>query len=543
MKKESKIYMNGPILTMNARNTIAEALVTSQDRIVFVGELNKAMEMISEQDTKVDLKGCTMLPGFIDGHSHFSRAGVEQISRIALHSPPVGSIDSITSLMQKIAQKAQVTPSGQWILGVGYDDTLLKEQRHPTRQELDQISASHPIWLTHISNHMGVANSTALKLANIDESTPNPEGGILRCDPDGFLNGIIEENGMFLIRPLLPDVTPLIPAAIEAANQLYLKAGITTANEGGVGGILGDRADFSDYLKITNEQQKIRLVLNAYYTRVKEYHDMQFLTDKIMLQGVKLLADGSIQGYTGYLSQPYHTAFQGNSAYCGYPWQSRAQLTQHIVDLHSQGLQCFVHCNGDAAIADALYAFQQAQAKIPRKDCRHVLVHCQMVREDQLEQMRELGVIPSFFVPHVYYWGDRHRTLFLGEERAAQLNPCRWAQMRQMPFTLHCDTPVVPQNPLLAIWCAVNRLTASGAPLGTEQQSISPLDALKACTVHAAYQFFLEDKLGTLESGKLADFVILDKNPLTIAPMEIKDIQVKATIVGGQCLYQSTPQS
>jgi len=522
---------------MDAQNTIAEALITQNNKILFVGKQKESLRLINDTTKITDLQGKTLIPGFIDAHSHFSRAGFEAISRIPLNAPPVGNIDSISSLLQALNDKAQTTPPGQWILGVGYDDTLLKEQRHPTRQELDEVSTEHPIWITHISNHLGIANSVALSLAGIDDNTPNPEGGVLRHDINGKLNGIIEENAMFFIRHYLPNISSLIPSAIEAANRIYMQVGITTANEGGVGGILGDRADFSDYLKIHDQLQKIRLVLNAHYTRVKDCDTMQFLTKKIILQGAKILADGSIQGYTGYLSKPYHTPFQGNDAYCGYPWQNRDELCKIITTLHKQGLQCYVHCNGDAAIDDVLYAFEKAQAYFPRTDCRHVLVHCQMARKDQLDKMALLGIIPSFFIPHVYYWGDRHRQIFLGEERATNLNPCRWAQERNLPFTLHCDTPVVPQNPLLAIWAAVNRTTSSGQDLGKEQQGITPLEALKACTIHAAHQFFLEKQLGSLEVGKLADFVILDKNPLTCDPSTIKDIQVLETIVDGETVF------
>lgn len=537
--KNIRIYLNGFIITMDAKNTIAEALVTQGDKILFVGTKQEALNLVKDDVNSkiIDLQGHTMIPGFVDSHSHFSRAGVDAVSRVALNSPPVGNVDSVSALLQVLQKKAETVAPNEWIIGIGYDDTLLKEQRHPTRQELDTVSATNPIWITQVSNHMGVANSAALHLAGVDESTPNPEGGVLHRDTDGKLNGLIEESAMFLIRKHLPDVSPSIPAAIEAANNIYLQVGVTTANEGGVGGILGDRADFCDYLKITDKIQKVRLILNAYYTRVDECDAMHFLSDKISIQGTKLLADGSIQGYTGYLSKPYHTAHQGDTTYCGYPWQSREKLCKTIDSLHSKGLQCYIHCNGDAAIDDVLYAFEQAQQHHPRTDCRHVLVHCQMAREDQLDKMKALGIIPSFFVPHVYYWGDRHRHIFLGEERASNLDPCRWALERNIPFTLHCDTPVVPQNPLLTIWSAVNRVTSSGMPLGADQQSISPLEALRAYTINAAHQFFLENKLGSLEAEKLADMVILDENPLACDSMHIKDIQVLETIVGGESVF------
>lgn len=533
------MYTNGTILTMDKDNSVAEAVVAKDDRIVFVGTKKDALNYLKdENESKVfDLQGHTMIPGFIDPHSHFSRVGVDAVSRVALNSPPVGTVTSIEDLLNKLREKAKKAKPGEWIIGIGYDDTLLKEQRHPTRKELDSVSTTNPVWVTHISNHMGSANGMALAISGVDESTPDPEGGVLRRDEDGMLNGVIEESALFLIRKYLPDVSQFIPDAIRAANELYLKVGVTTANDGGVGGILGDRADLCDYLKITDDIQKVRLVLQVWYTRMDEYNSLKFKTDKIRIQGGKLLSDGSLQGYTGYLTKPYHTMAHDDKDYRGYPRFPREKLCQVVKDIHARGLQVYVHCNGDAAIDDVLYAFEQAQKEMPREDCRHVCIHCQTAREDQLDKMTELGVIPSFFVPHVYYWGDRHRNIFLGEERASNLDPCRSALKRDIPFTLHCDAPVVPQNPLLTIWTAVNRVTAEGDPLGADIQSVSPQDALRAYTINCAHQFFLEKEIGSLEPGKLADFTILDNNPLTCEPMMIKDIQVLQTIVGGDVLY------
>jgi predicted amidohydrolase YtcJ len=255
------------------------------------------------------------------------------------------------------------------------------------------------------------------------------------------------------------------------------------------------------------------------------------------LGAVKIVADGSIQGYTGYLSEPYHVPPGDDPAYRGYPRVSRDDLIDKVVRYHAAGWQIAVHGNGDASIDDILDAYEEAQRRAPREDARHVVIHAQMAREDQLDRMRALGVIPSFFVLHTYYWGDRHRDLFMGPERAARMSPARSAADRGIRFTLHCDTPVVPMEPLRLVWSAVNRLSSSGAPIGPEQR-IMPREALRAVTIDAAFQHFEEDEKGSLEPGKLADLVILSRSPLE-DPGTIDEIQVLETVIGGRTVHRS----
>jgi predicted amidohydrolase YtcJ len=252
--------------------------------------------------------------------------------------------------------------------------------------------------------------------------------------------------------------------------------------------------------------------------------------------GVKIWQDGSLQGFTGFLTAPYQTQPEGRSGYAGYPARSREKLTEMVLNYHRAGYQIAIHANGDAAIDDVLFAIRAAQKELPRPDARHRIEHCQTPRDDQLDQMKELGITPSFFVGHVYYWGDRHRDIFLGQQRAARISPLASAASRGIRFTIHNDTPVTPVDPLLLVWCAVNRTTKDGRPLGPEQ-CISPFAALRAVTSDAAWQNFEESVKGTIEVGKLADFVILKDNPLTIDPSKIKDIQIVQTIVAGESRF------
>jgi predicted amidohydrolase YtcJ len=216
---------------------------------------------------------------------------------------------------------------------------------------------------------------------------------------------------------------------------------------------------------------------------------------------------------------------------------SREDLTTQVKKLHRDGYQIAIHGNGDAAIDNILYAYREAQKETPRKDARHVIVHAQMAREDQLDAMKELDIIPSFFMLHTYYWGDRHRDIFMGRERAHRISPANSAISRGLRFTLHTDAPVVPMDPLLLVWAAVNRISTGGDVIGAEQR-VTPVEALRAVTINAAWQHFDEARTGSIEPGKLADFVILSENPL-LAPERIKDMQVLETIVGGRAIYKN----
>jgi predicted amidohydrolase YtcJ len=253
---------------------------------------------------------------------------------------------------------------------------------------------------------------------------------------------------------------------------------------------------------------------------------------------VKLVADGSIQGYTGYLSEPYHVPPGDDPGYRGYPRIPRDELVETVTELHAAGFQVAVHANGDASIDDALDAIAAALSRHPAGDARPVLIHAQMARPDQLDRMAALGVVPSFFSLHTFYWGDRHRRIFMGPERAARMSPAAGARARGIPFTIHCDAPVVPMEPLRLVSSAVNRRTRSGHVVGPEER-IPVAAALRAVTLDAARQHFEEDEKGSLEPGKWADLVILSESPLAVPPAEIERIRVLETVVGGETAFRA----
>ena len=530
------VFFNGKVITMDAGETVAEAVAVEGDSIVAVGTNRKIKSLITSRTKAVDLEGKALLPGFYDTHSHFPSSGTVALYRVDCNSPPIGQMKEIGDIIEALKKRAEEVPKGEWILGRGYDDTLLKEKRHPTRYDLDKASLSHPIWITHTSGHLAVANSLALRMAEVTKDTPQPEGGVIRKDLEtGEPNGIFEEG------PAMRHVSRLTPAltddqwlkALEWAVLDYAEEGVTTTVIAG-----GGKRSVTRLQKARNQGLLPLRVISMANKKFQDTLPDDFDNNMLKVGAVKMYQDGSIQGYTGYLSQPYHVPFMGDASYRAYPIQSREKLTNMVKAAHSAGYQIAIHGNGDAAIDDIIYAFGKAQEEFPRQDSRHRIEHCQMVREDQLDAIKELGITPSFFVSHTYYWGDRHRDIFMGPERAFRMSPLRSAIDRGIKFTIHCDTPVTPMKPLLAVWAAVNRLSTGGKVIGPEQR-IKPVEALRAVTIDAAWQNFEEEIKGSIEKGKLADFVILAENPLTVEPAAIKDIRVLETIVGGKTVYKA----
>lgn len=531
--KDDTVYLNATVLTMNATNSIAQAVAVKGEKIKAVGSNNEIRTLAGPETRMVDLTGKTMIPGLVDAHSHFPESGVRALYRVDCNSPPIGATKRIADIIQRLKERAQRTPKGEWIQGFGYDDTLLEDKRHPTRDDLDQASLDHPIWLSHVSGHLGVANSLALERAKIGEDTLDPQGGVIRRYPGTMKpDGVFEENALFLLMNKIPPLSSAQGlAAISAAAQEYAGKGVTTAQNG----LALDAGIDSLINAATHGALPIRVVLWPGFKATDKR-----IPDSPMLKvgAVKLIADGSIQGYTGYLSKPYAAPPPGGKeSYVGYPFVNREDLTAQVKKLQQAGYQIAIHGNGDAAIDNILSAYREAQQETPRSDTRHIIIHAQMAREDQLDAMKELGVIPSFFMLHTFYWGDRHRDIFLGRERAYRISPAKSALERSLRFTIHTDAPVVPMDPLLLVWAAVNRISTGGDVIGVEQR-ITPMEALRAVTINAAWQNFDEARTGSIEPGKLADLVILSENPLLV-PDRIRDIQVLETIVGGNTIYKN----
>jgi len=531
------VFINGNILTMDPENSIAEAIAVSSGRISAVGSNQYIKRFITPESQIVDLEGKSMMPGFVEAHGHFPFSGMNAVG-VNVNSPPIGNYETLSQVKEALRKKTTQTEKGKWIVGFGYDDTRMRENRLLTCKDLDEVSLDHPIYVVHISGHLGSTNSLGLKEFNITRNTPNPKGGTIRKDPDsGIPLGILEESANSSARDaLLKLSTEEMMSMLNWAITDYASHGVTTVQSGNT------KEDL--FQGISNASKSglvpLRMMVWPSYEWIDKLIDGeieagQYQSDSFQIGAVKLVGDGSIQGFTAYLSKPYLVPYNGNKEYHGSPVMDHQTMVKLVNKLHKAGLQIAIHGNGDAAIDDILYAFSAAQKNYPRQDARHIIVHCQTVRNDQLDKIKDLGITPSFFPAHIYYWGERHQDLFLGPERAARLNPLKTARDKGIRYTIHLDSPVVPMDPFLLVWSAVNRLSFEGNVIG-QKERISVVEALRATTIDAAWQIFQENSRGSIEKGKLADLIVLSDNPLT-KPEKIRDIEVLVTYVGGKVVF------
>lgn len=558
------IYFNGTVLTVDASNSVARAVAVQGDKILAVGSVGECMRFSKGNTRLVNLHGKTLIPGFYDAHSHFQAAGEAYLTKVQLQSPPIGTIKNMNELLAALSERAAVTAPGGWVQGMGYDDIELAEKRHPTVEDLDVVSTTLPIIITHFSGHNVVVNSFALALAGITKDTPDPTGGQIGRFPDGTPNGQLWETAMNLVSPLVPGITyQQRLEAMALASDIYAARGVTTANNGGWSPYaLFKAAADAGYLKIRAALWFTLADGIAVHDALGTDRSIPKYSGKdnlVVSGGIKYLQDGSPQLRTAFLTDPYYTVGDYPPGWMGYPWQDGVVLKQMVIDAHIAGFDnIFIHGNGDAAIDDILDAYEEVRKPEYRQSnkLRHIVIHSQFTREDQLDRMEELGVIPSFLIMHPYYLGDRHWTIFLGPERSARMSATKDAVERDLPFSLHADTYVFPMNPLLGMYSAVNRLSYTGREIFTTDyatdpanvyaykyrsvdQRITPMEALRASTINGAYENGEEDLTGSLEVGKRADMVILAENPLAVDSMLIKDIRVLETIVGGKTVYKA----
>lgn len=529
-----KLYFGGDILTMASKTEFPEAVVTENGIIQFTGTYQDAKAICMNDCEEIDLKGSTLMPSFVDPHSHFAQTA-QGIRMCDLSE--TNNFGEIEACLKAYLEDNGITSEGM-IFGNGYDHNFLEEECHPGKEILDRVSGEIPIYISHISGHMGVANSALLKLAGITDKSPDPPGGKFGRNADGSLNGYVEETpalGM-LLAAVAPRMKMDMQAQLAQTQQLYLSYGVTTAQEGAA------MADMTVGMLLAfgmSGQLKMDLVVypmeECYRKSAETYPDcVQKYSHHVKIAGSKVILDGSPQGKSAWLSRPY----ENEESYCGYPTHDDAYVAEAVRRAIEGGYQILAHCNGDAASEQFLSCYEKAysEAGRPDQDLRPVMIHCQTVREDQLDRMAECRMIPSIFIGHTYYWGDVHLKN-LGTERGSRISPVRSAMERGLVYNFHQDTPVTKPDMLHSVWCAVNRRTRKGKSIGTEQ-CIDVYDALKAVTINAAYEYHEENSKGTLEMGKAADMVILDQNPLKAEPLNLREIKVLRTIKDGVTVYE-----
>lgn len=548
------IYFGGTILTMEDTAPTVEAVVVKEGQILFAGSKSEADKYSDEKTIKHDLKGRTLVPGFIDAHGHLtSRAGM--IQAVDLSPTPYGSVNSIENLQQVLTNyiKEHHLTKDQPIIGNGYDDAIMIEHRHPTVKELDAVSLTNPIIIIHASGHASVANSAMLKLLGIDETTKDPEGGHLGRDKKtGKLNGKLEENASFTALITLTekmakenksenkgDMSDGLKNLLKAQEE-WLSYGQTTICDGRTMGAS---------LDLLHEAAKKKLFkADVVYFPDYEYYKGKLETfkpeymkydNRLKLGGFKFSDDGSPQGKTAWLTEPYVVPPENQGKdYKGFPIFTDSVLYADLKALFENNITAQLHVNGDAAIDQALRVIERLKKEgIYKPELRATLIHVQNSREDHIQKIKDIGVIPSYFSTHAYLWGDWHYSSVFGPKRASFISPANSALKAGIIFTIHHDSPVTPPDLITAVYAAVNRKTRSGRILGPNER-IKPLDALKAITINAAYQYHEENTKGSIKVGKLADLVILDQNPLEIEPEKIKDIVVLETIKEGQSVYK-----
>ncbi|KRO93759.1 MAG: hypothetical protein ABS24_01720 [SAR92 bacterium BACL26 MAG-121220-bin70] len=526
------------IITLSEQSGPVNFVAVKDDTIIFVGQRNL---WEGQADEVVNLGDSALLPGFIDAHGHISfHARVSAMANVS--SPPVGPVEDINGLVAALKnyQASSALAEGNWLVGMGYDDSLLAEKRHPTTGDLDKVSASRPILLIHVSGHLAAVNSKALEIAGINENTPNPPGGVIRRWGNSQKpNGVLEETAGFAIQAFIKSTADTNEQIREGLLD-YASYGITTAQDG------ASSLDDIRQLRSASSEKPFPIDVVSYQRIDQTYlgensPPLPILGDYengFRVGGVKMILDGSPQGKTAYLTQPYKIPPKGAAHdYRGYPIMPSESVDELFAKFIDAGVPILAHANGDAAADLFVNALQSSIDMANLPDHRTVMIHAQTVREDQLGLMAKMKAIPSFFSAHTFYWGDWHRDSVFGVERASRISPTASSLEKGIIFTLHNDAPIVPPDMIRLLWATTNRLTRSGQLLGQEQR-ISTLEAIKAITINAAYQYFEEDIKGTIDVGKQADLVILSKNPLAMPTTKLLDIKVERTIARGKTIFE-----
>ena len=542
------IWSGGPILTMNDKAMRAEAVAVANGKILAVGKRSEVMKLKGPATQLVDLKGRTLVPGFVDAHGHVVIGGLQALSANVL-APPDGKVTDIASLQQTLrdwAQKnAAVVEKIKIIVAFGYDNSQLKELRHPTKEELDAVSKDVPVIIIHQSSHLATVNSAMLKEMGYDASSKDPAGGVIQRKPGTTEpNGTLEETAFTAAAPVvLSRVGPegLKIFAREGA-KLWARFGYTTAQEGRTtpqvvdmmkqvaaeGGFANDVTAYPDVL-----------VDRAYI----KANQSNAYTNRFRVAGAKLTIDGSPQGFTAWRDRPYFKPV-GNypAGYSGYASATAEQVMDAVQWAAESGIQIITHSNGERASDLLIAAHRAAQARFPQsKALRNVLIHGQFLREDQLDSYKALGVIPSLFPMHTFYWGDWHLDHTVGPQVGMNISPTGWVRKRGMIFSSHHDAPVAFPDSMRVLDATVTRRArGSGRIVGPEHR-VDVITALKAMTIWPAYHHFEEKTKGSLVPGKLADFAILSKDPTAVEPTTIADIKVTETVKEGKTIFRLEP--
>ncbi len=527
-KPQALLFVGGAAYTMDSRDSVAEAVLVERGVITAIGSSKEVRAQAPIDARVIELNGRALLPGFIDAHSHFPVGVIDHLG-VQLSATSTAPIVNNNELLNRVREAVKITPAGKWIVGFNYDNTVFPSGQHPNRQQLDQVTSAHPVYLRHISGHMGVANSVALHALQINKKDKALQP-FLGVDPQtGELNGLLQEAAApNLARFIRVFSASQLIDAYKQTQQEYLAAGVSTVQNGLANSKISKLLRFLQLVGVL--PQHVVTWVDADYAdnnSPRQSADFRQAT-------VKLIVDGSPQGKTAYLTKPYYLNKAKPASFRGAPLLTQSELDERVLRYHKAGYQIALHGNGDAAIDMIIAAVARAQLVVERPDARHILVHAQTIRSDQINQLLALAITPSFFNTHTFYWGDWHKKETLGPDRAQRISPLADALDAGLRFTLHSDAPVTPIQPLQLVWSALNRHTRSGHVLG-EAQQISLTSALRAITIDAAWQSHIDQDRGSIELGKLADLVVLSGDPYAVD--DIRTLNVDFTYIDGEEVF------
>ncbi len=522
------VILNANIITMDRRRPRAEALAIRDGRFVAVGSRSEASEMLGNGAEALDLRGKTVLPGFIDAHTHVMSSGVRHVNQEDC------DLRSIGDVQQALRRRAAGKAPGEWVLGFKYDDTKTREERFLHRADLDAVTTEHPLMVAHQAGHVYFFNSAGLEAAGFHRDVEDPQGGRLGREPGtGELNGRVYGraiDGAF--EEALPG-----PTADERRRglrlicRMFAEAGLTSVHDAMV-----SNEDLRVYQQAKEEGDlPLRVYLLMYRDHFPALRDAGVRSglgdERLRIGGIKMVADGAIATRTAYLSEPY----VGSPCDHGLAVMDAAETESKVAEMHRAGFQVCIHSNGDRAIDMVLTAYEKAQRAYPRKDPRHRIEHCSVVNPGLLKRIKALGCVVTPFCSYIRHHGEKMR--FYGEERVKWM----FAQRSFIDYGINstgaADYPCSPLSPLMGIQSCVTREDGSRRPLGVNQR-ISVEEALRVYTINGAYASFEEGIKGSIEVGKLADLVVLGEDPTRVDPREIEDIPVELTIVGGETVHR-----
>lgn len=536
------IYYGGSILTMAGNQPInVEALAVKDGKIALTGSKDEALKLKGTTTKVVDLRGKALLPGFLDGHSHYINS-LLIAHQCKLYAPPSGPGKDVPGIIAELTKymAERKIPKGELIMGYGYDDTVMPDGRLLNRDDLDAAFPDHPVRVDHVSMHGGVLNTLALAKYGISAETKTPPGGVIVRKP-----GTNEPWGLIMETAFLPIFEQSEPMTAQqeidwtrAGQMLYAEAGVTTAHEGAT--------HFPQVMTIKRASEAranlIDVVAYPFITDVDKVlaevpvAEWNSYRNRFKIGGVKITLDGSPQGRTAFFTTPYLTGGPGGEEnWTGQPTFPQDLANKMVKRVYDLNVPLILHCNGDAAIDAFLTAYETARGGDFSRPWNVTTIHTQFLRKDQIPKFVKYQVRPSFYTLHTFYFADAHRRN-RGPEQAAYISPMRDAIEAGLRPTNHTDFVVWPLDQMMMLWTAVNRISRAGTEVGPDQR-VSAYEGLKTMTVWAAEQYGEESTKGTLEVGKLADLVILDRDPLKVDPKSIKDIKVVETIKEGVTIY------